>query len=152
MFYSDLYKSNPKVTANHNGRCSVLELVQRTITNEDNKTMLELPTKDEIERMVKDRLPKGKSPRIDGVTTEVLQKFWPVMKPTCIALIHAYWIDGMLASRASAGVIKLIPKNLDIILLLNWRPLTMLTLTEKLCAKILASRMKGPTNRAVDLQ
>lgn len=129
----------------------MLELVKKTITEEENEVMLVLPTEDEIERMVKD-LPKDKLPGIDGVTMEVLHRFWHVMKPTCIALVHAFWVDGKLTSRAFARVIKLIPKNMEILLLLNWRPLTMLTLTEKLCAKILASRMKGPTNKAIDPQ
>lgn len=36
------------------------------------------------------------------------------------------------------GIIKLVPKNPEILLLLNWCPLTMLTLIEKICAKLLA--------------
>lgn len=150
-FYSTLYRSNLEVTNNYLDRQNVLKLIQKTITEEYNESMLELPSEDEIKRMVRD-LPKEKSPGIDGVTAEVLQQFWPVMKPVCIALVHAYWIDGRLTSKASAGVIKLIPKNMEILLLLNWRPLTMLTLIEKLCAKILASCMKEPTNRVVDPQ
>lgn len=55
------------------------------------------------------------------------------MKNVCVKLIHAYWKDGKLTIRAVVGVIKLIPKNSEVLLLINWRPLTILTLTEKLC-------------------
>lgn len=77
-----------------------------------------LPYEDEIEWVFQD-LPKGQSPRIDGVTMDILQRFWLVMKPACVALVHAYWNDGKLTTRASVGVIKLIPKNMHILLLLN---------------------------------
>lgn len=56
----------------------------------------------------------------------------------------------MLTEKAATGVIKLIPKNYDILLLLNWRSLTMLMLTEKICAKLLANRFKGPMSIVID--
>lgn len=137
------------MTENHEVKHSVLAVIQRSITNEGNESMLELPTNNEIEQMVKD-LPKGKSLGTDGVIAEVLQKFWPIMKPACVALVHAYWNNWKLTSRVAVGIIKLIPKNLEVLLLLKWQPLMMLTLTEKLCAKILVGRMKEPTNKMVD--
>lgn len=113
--------------------------------------MMEDPTKEEVERLVMS-LPKDKSSGIDGVTIEMLLHFWPIMKPVCTKLIKAFWRDGTLTTKVVAGVIKLIPKNHEIVLLLNWRSLTMLTLAEKLCAIFLANRIKKPTNKVIDKQ
>lgn len=55
-----------------------------------------------------------------------------------------------MTTRALAGIIKLIPKNQLTILLLNWRPITLLTLTKKLCAKLVANKIKGPTGKIID--
>lgn len=74
------------------------------------------------------------------------------MRVIYIALVLAFWKDGKLTMRAIAGVIKLVPKNLTFILLQNWCLLTMLMLTGKLCAKILANRIKGPTNSIIEPQ
>lgn len=77
--------------------------MERTIIEEageeENEAILNLPFEDEIEKMVKD-LPKGKSPRIYVMTSEVLHCFWPVMRPACIALVQTHWIDDKLISRA----------------------------------------------------
>lgn len=70
-FYSTLYRSNPEVTNNSLDMQNMLKLVQKTIIEEDNEFMLELPSEDDIERMVRD-LPKEKSSGIDRVTIEVL--------------------------------------------------------------------------------
>lgn len=74
------------------------------------------------------------------------------MKQTCGALISAFWIDGTLTTRVAGSIIKFVPKSQHIRWLLNWRPLTMLTLTEKLCTKILANRFKGPIGKVTDQQ
>lgn len=103
--------------ANIKERREVLSLIEPFISHEDNEKMFAIPLEDEIEKIVKD-LPNDKSPSIDGVTSDIL-KFWSEVKPTCIAMVLAYWNDNILTSRATTGVIKLIPKNKDIILLLN---------------------------------
>lgn len=74
------------------------------------------------------------------------------MKSVCVALIQTFWTDGALTSRAVVGMIKLIPKNHEVLLLLNWRPLTILTLTKKLYAKFLANRLKRPMGNVIDKQ
>lgn len=46
-------------------------------------------------------------------------RFWDIMKLVCVALVKAFWRDGTLTTKVSVGVIKLIPKNHEIFLLLN---------------------------------
>lgn len=67
-------------------------------------------------------------------------------------MIRAYWEDGRLTTKTTAGVIKLIPKNQNTEDLTNWRPLTMLTLTEKVVAKIIANRIWKFVGKLVDSQ
>lgn len=138
VFYSTLFRSNPEVATHVGEKEQALSLITKKITDEENRTMIEEPMDDEIEKLVM-ALPTEKSPRIDGVTTKVLTKFWPVMKEACTTMIKVLWRDGTLTLKASTGVIKLIPKNHAVLLLFNWRPLTMLTLTDKLCAKLVAT-------------
>lgn len=69
-----------------------------------------------------------------------------------MAMILTFRRDGTLTSKVSAVIIKLISKNLEVLLLLNWRPLTMLTFTEKICTKIVVNQIKKPTSRIIDTQ
>lgn len=149
--YTNLFRSDPKVVGRTQERKEVLRLITTKISHADNLVMIEPPTDREIERIVQD-LKKEKSPGIDGVTAEMLQKFWPCMRTACFELVRAFWHDVVLTTRVLAGIIKLIPKNQQIIFLLNWHPLTMLTLTEKLCVKLVANRIKGPTGKIIDEQ
>lgn len=59
-----------------------------------------------------------------------------------MAMIENFWITGILPDSIKDGFIKLIPKKADKILLKDWHPLTMLNITYKLIAKILAVRLK----------
>lgn len=63
-----------------------MNLITKKITEEENRVMIVAPTEDEIKQMVKG-LPKEKSLGIDGVTIEILTKFWPKMKEACMAMI-----------------------------------------------------------------
>lgn len=150
-FYSDLYTKDPRVGEHRALQEEALALITEKVSPEENKNIASLPSKAEIEKMVFD-LPHNKVPGIDGVTAEMLPKGWDYMKAACIVMIQAYWRDGRLTTRASAGVIKLIPKNQETLELMNWWPLTMLTLTEKMIAKLLANWIKKVANRIVDKQ
>lgn len=109
-FYSNLYKSNSKVVRRTDELESILRLISKHISNIDNETMIKPPREEEVDRVVAN-LPKEKSPNIDGVTLEVFQQLWPLMRPACMALVQSFWIDGKLISQIAIGVIKLVPKN-----------------------------------------
>lgn len=118
----------------------------------ENQGIARTRTVEEIERLEAE-LPNDKSPGIDGDTIEILQKGWEYMKPACIQMIQAFWIEGRFTTRASAGAIKIIHKNQDTLdHLSNWCPLTMLTFTGKLVAKLLANRIKKVASKLVDPQ
>ncbi|KAL3689642.1 hypothetical protein R1sor_015951 [Riccia sorocarpa] len=95
---------------------------------------------------------KEKSPSIDGVMVEILRKGWEFMKEDCFFMVQEFWGKKKLVGKDSKGVIKLIPKNDRKQLLQNWRPITLLTTTYKIVAKVLAIRLKSMLPRIIDTQ
>lgn len=93
-----------------------------------------------------------KSPGLDGVTVEMIQKGWEYMKNGCCEMVRGFWGDGKMTSRVAAGVIKLIPKNRDTQELSNWLSLTMLSMTKKIISKIIANCIKRVAGKLVDQQ
>lgn len=69
-----MYKSNSEVVGRTEERNRALDLIQNKISAEENDTMIEQPEEEEIERLVKG-LPWEKSPRVDVVTMEIMQRF-----------------------------------------------------------------------------
>ncbi|KAL3678602.1 hypothetical protein R1sor_021558 [Riccia sorocarpa] len=57
-------------------------------------------------------------------------------------MVHCVWDKKKLIGKDGKGVIKLIPKNDRGHLLQNWRPITLLTMTYKIIAKVIATRLK----------
>ncbi|KAL3685171.1 hypothetical protein R1sor_003193 [Riccia sorocarpa] len=53
-----------------------------------------------------------------------------------VALEESFWDKKSLVGKDSMGIIKLIPKNDRKHLLRNWRPITLLTMTYKIVAKL----------------
>ncbi|CAM6129539.1 unnamed protein product [Calypogeia fissa] len=150
-YYTLLYRVDPAIEANNEERQEVLALIHTQVTLEENILLEAEPTEEEITAVVHN-FPKEKSPSLDGITAEVLIACWQWMKQDCIDMIHAFWKDGLLTSQASTSVIKLIPKGGDRHFLKNWRPLTMLTITHKIAAKLLAGRIKPISPRLVSAE
>lgn len=88
-FYTKLYKSDRSMEDKHEERQKSLNLIQNKITVEENEQMLKEPEDDEIERLVM-ALPKEKLFGLDGMIAKILQKFWPTIRPTYVALVKAY--------------------------------------------------------------
>ncbi|KAL3688213.1 hypothetical protein R1sor_014522 [Riccia sorocarpa] len=122
-------------------RARVLSYVKPRVTERQNHELVEAPSMEELEDIVK-RLPEDKAPGLDGATVEVLTKCWSFMRADCLAMLLSYWQDGVLTICDAKGVIKLLPKNLERQRLRNWRPITLLTLTYKIISKVLAGRLK----------
>lgn len=108
----------------------MLSLIHNKVTDAQNEALIREPSEEEITAVVKN-FPKEKSPGLDGVTAEVLQNCWDWMKIDCCTMVRAFWSDGLLTSKSSV-----------IHMLKNWRPLTMLTITHKIAAKLLTNRLK----------
>ncbi|KAL3684173.1 hypothetical protein R1sor_002195 [Riccia sorocarpa] len=97
-------------------------------------------------------MPKEKSPGINGVIIEILRIGWEFMREDCFQMVQGFWDKKKLKGKDNKEVIKLIPKNDRKHLLQNWRPITLLTTTYKIIAKILAVRLKEMLPGLIDSQ
>ena len=135
-FYADLYASNKKV------KFTLKNTSNTRLTENDKNKLDEMITFDEIAAAVK-ALPKEKSPGGDGLPAEFYQFFYSKIKNLLMEAYSYARKEGFLNISARRGLICLIPKReKNILLLKNWRPLTMLATDFKILAKILATRMK----------
>ncbi len=96
----------------------------------------------EIKNAIKD-CPNNKAPGADGFPIEFYKVFWGQIKHIIVKLIRKCYEDKSLHKTARLGLITLLPKpNKDLLLLKNWRPLTLLNCDYKIMAKIIATRIK----------
>jgi hypothetical protein len=84
----------------------------------------------------------GKSPGLDGITTEFYKCLWPTIK----AKYHQMIMDSIsreaLPSGATEGLIALLHKGRLRDSLNNWRPITLLNVLYKFFAKALQIRLQ----------
>ncbi|KAL3689266.1 hypothetical protein R1sor_015575 [Riccia sorocarpa] len=134
-------------------RQEVLQRMDKRLSTEQNERLREIPSEELIEEIVRS-LPAEKVPGIDGVVIEILTIGWQYMKVECFEMIRKVWTAKKLLNRDNRGLIKLIPKNEDRFSnwLTNWRPITLLTVTYKINANIIASRLKDMMPGSVDRQ
>ncbi|KAL3675268.1 hypothetical protein R1sor_025216 [Riccia sorocarpa] len=119
-----------------------LQLLKNKVTAVQNSKLAQVPDMEELERIVK-LLPPDKAPGLDGVTSEVVQEHWELVKEDCKQMIESFWTDGKLMDRTKKGAIKLIPKMEDKARLKDWRPISLLGITYKIISKLLAERLKS---------
>uniref|UniRef100_A0A3P9IPY3 Reverse transcriptase domain-containing protein n=1 Tax=Oryzias latipes TaxID=8090 RepID=A0A3P9IPY3_ORYLA len=93
----------------------------------------------------------GKSPGIDGLTTEFLKFFWQDIKDLMINAFNDCIREGCLTPSMKTGLITLLPKpNKDSSKLDNWRPITLLCNDYKLLALVYANRIKMVLDKVVN--
>ncbi|KAL3690657.1 hypothetical protein R1sor_004308 [Riccia sorocarpa] len=71
-------------------RDEVLEMIDRTVSQEDNGLLTKEPDKKEIQETI-DSMASGKSRGEDGVTIEVLKEVWEFVEERCEKFIKAIW-------------------------------------------------------------
>lgn len=96
-------------------------------------------------------MPNGKTCGCDGLNTEFYKMFWSRIGVILhAAIVRAIELEQLHLS-ARKGIITLIPKkNPDLMVLKNWRPVTMLNVDYKILSKALANRMKKHLPEIID--
>lgn len=149
QFYSKLYKKKFQSDECDAFMNSVKENVTK-LTDEDKFLLERDVTLTEIETALK-QMKNGKSPGIDGLSIEFFKTFWTDIKNL---LFNAYLDcikNGQLSPTMKTGLITLLPKpNKDLLLLDNWRPITLLCNDYKLLALVYANRVKNVLNNLID--
>ncbi|PJE77613.1 hypothetical protein CI610_03460 [invertebrate metagenome] len=139
-FYSKLYSSDGidkrEVTA-YIDNCEV----QYTLSEEENVTCEGELKLEECTAAVKNFKP-NKSPGSDGLSGEFYKTFWDDISDIVLGSLNDGYRKGELSNTQKLGVVTLIYKKNDPLLLQNWRPITLLNLDYKIAAYVLASRLK----------
>ena len=137
-FYKDLYTRDDKVKFQ---LCN--ESFERILSRED-RIRLDSDIKlEELNAAIKSFKP-NKTPGNLGLTAEFFQFFWSKIRWLYLDTINHAKKIGKLHLSARRGIISLIPKRgKNPNYLKHWRPLTMLNLSYKILAKVLAMRMKS---------
>ncbi|KAL3696875.1 hypothetical protein R1sor_010951 [Riccia sorocarpa] len=150
-FTKNLYTRQQDTPQTLQAREEALRHLTKSVTQHQDRQINIKPPEDEIDKVAK-LMKNDKSPGLDGFTTEMLMTCWPFIRGDCIAMIHHFWDQGELLRDTRTAVIKLIPKNEFKELLKNWRPLSLMTLSYKLIAKIMAERLQKFFPQLVDPQ
>ena len=84
---------------------------------------------------------RGKAPGLDGLPLEFYLSFWHVLAPDLLSVLNFSFLDGHFPISLRSGVITLLFKKGDRLNPANWRPITLLNVDYKICARALAARL-----------
>ena len=135
-FYKRLYTANPNI---------YFSLTNQTqfMLNEEQKNEIDSDfTYKEFRRSL-NGMQSNKAPGLDGLTVEFYKCFfYKIGKVVWEAVLEAKDTNGYLFLSVRRGVVSLIPKkNKDLLLLKNWRPLTLLNVDCKIVTKMISNRV-----------
>ena len=84
----------------------------------------------------------NKSPGADGFPVEFYRRFWSSLGQDLVEVPNYSYEHGQLSDSQKQGIIRLLYKKDDPLLLKNWRPISLLNTDYKICTKVLANRLK----------
>ena len=85
----------------------------------------------------------GKSPGDDGYTAEFYKQFFSLLGQDLVNSFNAAFDIGEMSVSQRRGVITLLPKeDSNLLLLSNWRPITLLNTDYKIASKVIAKRIE----------
>lgn len=149
LFYGNIYKSK----LNKSDCDFLFEKIDENIKKldvEDKHILEEELTIIEIETALK-QMKNGKSPGIDGLTSEFLKHFWADIKKLLYKAFLECIKEGCLSPTMKTGLITLLPKpQKDLLMLDNWRPITLLCSDYKLLALVYANRLKHVIGKLIE--
>uniref|UniRef100_A0A3B3HKX7 Reverse transcriptase domain-containing protein n=1 Tax=Oryzias latipes TaxID=8090 RepID=A0A3B3HKX7_ORYLA len=107
-------------------------------------------TIDELDKAVS-QMASGKSPGPDGITAEFYKHFWTDIREMLFEAFNECIDEQMLSPTMKRGIISLLPKpGKDVLLIDNWRPITLLCCDYKILAHIYANRLKSGISQIID--
>ena len=84
---------------------------------------------------------RGKSSGSDGFPVEFYWTFWDLIGSALVAVFNESYVSGLLPSSLRKGLISLSFKKGDRLDRKNWRPISLLNVDYKLCARAIAGRL-----------
>ena len=136
-FYSDLFTASPvDLTVQQ----ALLDNLSSTIPAHETALCDGPLTVDEV-RIALLGMATGKTPGSDGLPMEFYITFWDVLGPDLVEVLNASYDAGTLPVSQRQALISLLYKKGDRLLHKNWRPISLLNVDYKLCARALAGRL-----------
>ncbi len=138
-FYENLYRTEAH-DINYDNECFFNDNCDRLSEN-DGLNCEGLLNEEECTKVLKSFV-NGKTPGTDGLTAEFYKFFWLDVKFYLIEAFNFAFNNQLMSTSQRRGVITLLPKNKDPLLIKNWRPITLLNTDYKLASKTIACRIK----------
>ena len=118
-----------------------LQFITKTLSDHERRILELEVTQNEIYKTIKD-MNLNKAPGIDGIPIEFYLKYWDLIKTEITEIITNIIKGSLLNDNQRKAIITLLPKNGDLSLLKQWRPISLICCDVKIVAKLLAKRIK----------
>ena len=119
----------------------LLDQLDSTLTSEDQEKCEGILTLSECYEALSE-MSTNKSPGADGLPVEFYRRFWSSLGHDLVEVLNYSYEHGQLSDSQKQGIIRLLYKKDDPLLLKNWRPISLLNTDYKICTKVLANRLK----------
>ena len=148
-FYQNLYES--KLTDTEDLDDYMLNLhYEHTLTSDDKNICDKDITKGELRDVIFKKMPKNKSPGLDGLPVEFYQKFWKELEDFFVILIDTIYTEGQLSNTQRKSVMTLLYKKGDKTNISNYRPLSLTGTDYKIIAFVLAERLQKVIHKLIN--
>lgn len=137
LFYEDLFHVQPCDLEAANQLLDGLPRLEK-----DDEAELEKPLSFQELTMAVQQQSPGKSPGLDGLTSEFYKAFWSLIGQDLYAVFLESSESKVLPLSCRRAVVTLLPKKGDLGLLKNWRPVSLLGTDYKILSKTLTNRLK----------
>ncbi|KAL3697959.1 hypothetical protein R1sor_012035 [Riccia sorocarpa] len=122
-FYQQLYTQPEIQVEDRASRMQALQPINKFATVDENKGLTERPEAKEMGEII-GGMAKGKAPRADGLTVEVLLGTWSWTEQPCMAFVQTVWTECRIGTSNTIAIVKLLPKSQEKLYLRNWRPIS----------------------------
>uniref|UniRef100_A0A669EC77 Reverse transcriptase domain-containing protein n=1 Tax=Oreochromis niloticus TaxID=8128 RepID=A0A669EC77_ORENI len=146
-FYKELYSSTfSQEAADH-----LLESLNVKSISQEDSILCDQPISLEEVKNAIGLLKNNKSPGTDGLTAELYKTFSEELSPFLLEVFVESIGNQQLPTTMNQGLTTLIPKpNKDLLMIDNWRPISLLNNDYKLFALIIANRLKMVLESVID--
>lgn len=120
----------------------VLDCITRTVSEQQNRGLLETVTDKEVKDVVFHMHP-DKATGPDGMTPAFFQKNWSVVGDVVVQMVRKFFVTWVLMENINATNIVLIPKKRNPKTLTELRPIALCNVVMKIITKVIANRLKS---------
>ncbi|XP_075088224.1 uncharacterized protein LOC142170259 [Nicotiana tabacum] len=134
-FYQNLFKK-----ADQNINQALFNTIPKLIEESDNKTLITLPTEEEIKEVVFSMYADS-SPGPDGFSTKFYQTCWGIIKGDLIRMIKTFFSGDSIPKSITHTCLVLLPKIDNPKTMSDLRPISLGNVSCKIISKLLNSRL-----------